>query len=40
MAVLIAAAFLLDIMFNSGNASLFLARKVLDFVQVLAFWRH
>jgi hypothetical protein len=40
LAGLIGAAILADIVLNSGTAFLFLARKVLDLVQALVFWRH
>lgn len=40
LAILIAAAIALDAAFNESQGFLFLARKTVDFVQVLAFWRH
>jgi hypothetical protein len=40
LASLIAVAFFLDLLANGGAGFVFLARKLLNFVQVLAFWRH
>ena len=35
----IALAILADLTLNGGSALLFLARKSLDFIEFLAFWR-
>ena len=40
MAIIIGLAIAADVVLNSGAASLFLARKLLVFVEALAFWRH
>jgi hypothetical protein len=37
---LIAAFAVADLAFNSGGAIVFLARKTMDLVSYLAFWRH
>ena len=39
IAAVIAAAILGDIVLNSGAASVFLFRKILDLVQAVNFWR-
>ena len=39
LAVLIAGAFLSDMAFNDGQTSAFLARKFLDLISWVAFWR-
>lgn len=38
-AVLIVVVIALDIMTNHGAASLFLARKFIDLIALVAFWR-
>jgi hypothetical protein len=39
LALLIAGAIAADLMLNGGRASLYLARKLLTFVEYIAFWR-
>ncbi|RPE71167.1 hypothetical protein EDD53_0281 [Pacificibacter maritimus] len=39
LALLIVISVALDIMFNSGAASLFLARKFMSLSDLVAFWR-
>lgn len=38
-AVMTAAAVVLDMMFNQGAVSLFLVRKFMDLMKLVAFWR-
>jgi hypothetical protein len=37
---LLVTALLADYLLAGGAVSLFLARKMIDFVQLVAFWRH
>lgn len=38
-AILIIAGVVLDMMFNQGAVSLFLTRKFMDLIKLVAFWR-
>ena len=40
LAILTLAALLLDYLAFQGAAALFLLRKLADFIQYAAFWRH
>lgn len=39
IAMVAGALLMLDFAFNSGQASLFLAKKMMDLIEWLAFWR-
>jgi hypothetical protein len=40
IAGVIAAAVAADLAFNGGGATVFVARKIMDLVLYLTFWRH
>ncbi|MGV6840196.1 MAG: hypothetical protein ACWA40_08390 [Planktomarina sp.] len=39
LALIIVASIVTDLMVNQGTASMFMAKKIMDLIEYVAFWR-